>query len=333
MLCFLTDFFAAQSLLAASGHDRGGGHRRHRDGHPLLASERSARYMRVATIDFHGSPQMVALASTVGCWQEYELFHGSFSENAIPKTLDQRSGFGLPLAMALGLVLLMVGCFANWRARRRTAEPTSSAAVPHDSPLGKSVTPVIAARSTSYESSGPMPRLSRLAVAAAISAPFALFMAAAYLIAIPVQTQPGDQPPGPAWWQWLMIFTILPLGITSPSGTTILGGVAMTQIRHSAGRLYGLGLALFDALLFPIVVIDLVIWYGIAVVIREKLILSQTSPNVWLVEIMPLLIAAAVLIVLFDALLIYFGWRIAHATLPESSLSASRPQATSAPKT
>ena len=48
-------------------------------------------------------------------------------------------------------------------------------------------------------------------------------------------------------------------GITAPFGATILGVVSISQIRHSAGRLYGLGLALFDALLFPLLLLDWVI--------------------------------------------------------------------------
>jgi hypothetical protein len=44
--------------------------------------------------------------------------------------------------------------------------------------------------------------------------------------------------------------------VTAPFGTTILGAVSISQIRHSAGRLYGLGLALFDALLFPLLALD-----------------------------------------------------------------------------
>lgn len=45
--------------------------------------------------------------------------------------------------------------------------------------------------------------------------------------------------------------------------TTILGWVAVAQIRRSAGRLYGLGLALFDGLLFPLLALDALIgWLG-----------------------------------------------------------------------
>ena len=40
---------------------------------------------------------------------------------------------------------------------------------------------------------------------------------------------------------------------------TVLGWVAVAQIRRSADRLYGLGLALFDGLLFPLLALDVLI--------------------------------------------------------------------------
>ena len=61
---------------------------------------------------------------------------------------------------------------------------------------------------------------------------------------------------GPAWWQTLLTFTLLPLGVAAPFGTTILGWISVTQIRRSAGKLYGLGLAVFDGLLFPLLMLD-----------------------------------------------------------------------------
>ncbi len=59
---------------------------------------------------------------------------------------------------------------------------------------------------------------------------------------------------------WAGILLLVPLalaGLTAPFGTTILGIVAIVQIRRSAGRLYGLGLALFDALIFPLGFVNL----------------------------------------------------------------------------
>ncbi|MCX6922586.1 MAG: protein kinase, partial [Verrucomicrobia bacterium] len=49
---------------------------------------------------------------------------------------------------------------------------------------------------------------------------------------------------------------LLPFGLTAPFGTTVLGWIAVAQIRRSAGRLYGLGLAVCDGLLFPLLALD-----------------------------------------------------------------------------
>ena len=53
----------------------------------------------------------------------------------------------------------------------------------------------------------------------------------------------------------ILFLIMLPLGLTAPFGTTILGIVSIGDIRHSAGGLYGLPLALADALLFPLLVL------------------------------------------------------------------------------
>src|SRR5512135_637231 len=63
----------------------------------------------------------------------------------------------------------------------------------------------------------------------------------------------------------LLLLPLLPFIIivaAAPIGTTILGWVAVAQIRRSSGRLCGLGLAIFDGLLFPLLALDaLVGWW------------------------------------------------------------------------
>jgi len=57
---------------------------------------------------------------------------------------------------------------------------------------------------------------------------------------------------------WLAILILGPLGLlglSAPFGTTILGIVAISHIRRSGGRIYGMGLALFDAVLFPLILL------------------------------------------------------------------------------
>ena len=67
---------------------------------------------------------------------------------------------------------------------------------------------------------------------------------------------------GPAWWQMALLFTMLPLGLAAPFGTTILGWMAVSDIRRSQGRLHGMWLALFDGLLFPLIALTVVVgWF------------------------------------------------------------------------
>jgi tRNA A-37 threonylcarbamoyl transferase component Bud32 len=103
------------------------------------------------------------------------------------------------------------------------------------------------------------PRFSRTAIWGAVWAPLFLITAGAALITFQVTAGPDSPPPGPAWWQVVLSLTLLPLGVAAPFGTTILGWVAISQIRHSCGRLYGLGLAVFDALAYPLLASDALI--------------------------------------------------------------------------
>jgi tRNA A-37 threonylcarbamoyl transferase component Bud32 len=50
------------------------------------------------------------------------------------------------------------------------------------------------------------------------------------------------------------------LSFTACVGTTLLGWLSVTQIRRSGGRLYGLALAVFDGLLFPLLLSDALVF-------------------------------------------------------------------------
>jgi tRNA A-37 threonylcarbamoyl transferase component Bud32 len=67
---------------------------------------------------------------------------------------------------------------------------------------------------------------------------------------------------GPTWWQLLLSFTLLPLGATAPFGATILGWIAVAQIRRLPERLYGLGLAVFEGLAIPLLALDALIYFA-----------------------------------------------------------------------
>jgi len=111
------------------------------------------------------------------------------------------------------------------------------------------------------------PRFSRAAIAGACWIPFVVLAAITWVSMMSVSPRRHSVPwyvfdPGGGlmWYANLAVFIILPLGLTAPFGTTILGWIAATQIRRSAGKLYGIGLALFDALLFPLLALDVAIW-------------------------------------------------------------------------
>jgi len=61
----------------------------------------------------------------------------------------------------------------------------------------------------------------------------------------------------------IVLFPLLILGVSAPFGATILGLVAINQIRRSSGRLYGMPLAIFDTLLYPLLLLDVLIVAGV----------------------------------------------------------------------
>lgn len=74
----------------------------------------------------------------------------------------------------------------------------------------------------------------------------------------------------------ISLLVILP-SMLAPFGVTILGSIAISQIRRSAGQIYGLGMALFDALLFPLMLLDGAILFGFMGVSKMLLSASTTT--------------------------------------------------------
>jgi hypothetical protein len=118
-------------------------------------------------------------------------------------------------------------------------------------------------------------RFSRMAIWGAVWAPLFFLVGVTVFMPFQVTVAPDSPPPGPAWWQIVLSVTLLPLGLTAPFGTTVLGWIAISRIRHSQDRLHGLGLAVSDGLLFPLLALDALIcgvlyllaraaWYSLA---------------------------------------------------------------------
>jgi serine/threonine protein kinase len=106
-------------------------------------------------------------------------------------------------------------------------------------------------------------RFSRKAIIGAIWAPW-FFTTAFFFFVHDVQVQG----PGAAESQMmtglakLAAVVLIAVALTAPFGTTILGAISLSQIRRSGGRLTGLGLALFDVLFYPLLVLaGLMAWF------------------------------------------------------------------------
>ena len=73
------------------------------------------------------------------------------------------------------------------------------------------------------------------------------------------------------WFFEIIAFAQALLFWTAPVGVTILGWVAVSQIRRSAGKLHGLWLAVFDGLLFPLLALNLsigpLVWVILGIVV------------------------------------------------------------------
>lgn len=96
-------------------------------------------------------------------------------------------------------------------------------------------------------------------------------------------------------------------------GTTLLGILSVSAIRRSGGRLHGLGLALFDALLFPLLILDggvLVLCYGVVARV-SSFEAVRAKPNHAVTLGLGIMVC-----VLLDLLLVRRAWRAASRASP-----------------
>ena len=151
------------------------------------------------------------------------------------------------------------------------------------------------------------PKVSRTAIIGAILLPFGILMATLFLLPASFTTYSAidgvttSNLPETTWWQWLLRFTILPLGIISPFATTILGLVSISQIRASKGNLVGKPLALIDALFYPVLVLD-----GLLIAFMFFIIANIPDGNLALTEALSLL--SYILVIIVDLIIVVIAW-------------------------
>lgn len=178
------------------------------------------------------------------------------------------------------------------------------------------------------------PRFSRTAIIGACwSILFLLLPLFAVMFVIPVRAEVAVNPgplsletgdglqrvilPGPSHARGIsivglmLIMSPLLLGVSSVFGTPICGFVAISHIRHAAGRLYGMGLALFDVLLFPLFLLDIVIFASSWFLFRIPAVLPL--PGIGRLGFS--LILAVALCIVIDFFIARWAWRIANKGL------------------
>ena len=156
------------------------------------------------------------------------------------------------------------------------------------------------------------PRFSLAAIVGATWIPF--FFGAVVFMAV-------ERPTGFAGYTFTATMLVF-LSLAGCFGTTILGWVAASQIHRSFGKLYGMWLAVFDGLFFPLLALDGFIGFAWGVIIgfpiQAPVPIQWKNPNglgnlSWAV----LIFLTAISSVLVDYFIIRAVWRRVNRTLPE----------------
>ena len=107
--------------------------------------------------------------------------------------------------------------------------------------------------------------------------------------------------------------------LAGASFTTLLGWVAVSEIRRSAGRICGMWLAVFDGLLFPLLALDVLVDRLIMIRLVDHGFINDTSSigdSSWVVE----------LVLAFDVLIVLVVWRAVNkGPVIPSAISGNRP--------
>ena len=104
---------------------------------------------------------------------------------------------------------------------------------------------------------------------------------------------------------------------------TILGWIAVSQIRCSAGKLYGMWLAVLDGLLFPLLVLDFLVWY---LCVISTLVFRNGSDASGRIQFAAGAFVVSIIIsALADWLIIRLVWRVANKPVPASVPPVQKP--------
>lgn len=139
------------------------------------------------------------------------------------------------------------------------------------------------------------PKVSRRAIVGTVLLPFGLCLV---LLVIPISSSFSQEQT--SLWQTILRYTLLPVSIAAPFASTALGLWAISEIRHSNGRVYGMPLAVLVTLFYPIIVLDLIL-FTIGWSILGGIDGWEIIPLAWLI-----------LVLVIDYFIIRTVWRAAN---------------------
>jgi hypothetical protein len=231
-----------------------------------------------------------------------------------------------------GLVAVTLWCWWKYQSARAGERPNASrgtSPAPRQTAHRENAMPAELASTLDAT-----PQLSKAALWGALMVPLFLLAVICFALSMvtfvtPVARYESGGQATVARPMWIGMIVLIPLaviqlfGFLSPFLTTILGVVAISNIRHSRGKLYGLPLAVFDALLFPLMLLDLVLFGvgGLLLSLALRLVLSPTNDAI---VIAPLLITTLLLlplIVVLDIWLVRLTWQAVTKDMPGSEPS------------
>lgn len=140
----------------------------------------------------------------------------------------------------------------------------------------------------------PEKRVSRLSITGAITLPFGFLLV---LLFIPLRASTSLTQP--TIWQNILSYILLPISVIAPFATTALGLLGISEIRNSKGKIYGLPLAVFVSLFYPIIVLTLIL-FMVGWSLLGEVEGGNNIPLVWLF-----------IVLVIDYLIIRFSWRAA----------------------
>ncbi len=164
------------------------------------------------------------------------------------------------------------------------------------------------------------PRCSRTAIVGVICAAFSLMTTLpAYFSHLSPPSQTGILPDQ----KWLPLALILVgLSFAGLFGTTFLGWLAVVQIRRSAGKLYGLRLAVFDGLFFPLLLLDALFFGGCLLAMNFHFHTYEFQQHPWFIFFWLLALSA---IGIFDILVFLVFLRVIKKTVPAPAPPVLKP--------